>query len=199
MNEISTISTLESYFLPPSLVFEDFGWQKGFGSFGWVWKRVLAVLVEYESHLTAWPSLRYSRGIQTPPKPKLQKTPRKSSGFWSFRSPMMTSSRMLVENMVTSWSYHQKSRPIFFFDLAKSKLKVFDSGHLGQRFSSYFPVKRPARSPKLYGLSILDWHYNLIYSNCRTTAQLLWCSSYCSLMFSAYVWWHSDGCQELWG
>ena len=35
---------------------------------------VLAVLVEYESQLTAWPSLRYSRGTQAPPKPKLQKT-----------------------------------------------------------------------------------------------------------------------------
>ena len=40
--------------------------------------------------------------------------------------------------------------PFFFYDLAKSKLKVFDTGYLGLRFSSYFPVKRPARSPKLY-------------------------------------------------
>ena len=30
----------------------------------------------------------------------------------------------------------------------------------------------------------------------------MWCDVHhilCSLMFSAYVWWHSDGCQELWG
>ena len=62
---------------------------------------VLAVLVEYESQLTAWPSLRYSRGTQAPPKPKLQKT--SLTTFLIFINIIFLCCSTIVKHVLCMW------------------------------------------------------------------------------------------------
>ena len=64
-------------------------------------KMVLAVLVEYESQLTAWPSLRYSRGTQAPPKPKLQKT--SLTTFLIFINIIFLCCSTIVKHVLCMW------------------------------------------------------------------------------------------------
>ena len=55
----------------------------------------------YESQLTAWPSLRYSRGTQAPPKPKLQKT--SLTTFLIFTNIFFLCSSTTVKHVLCMW------------------------------------------------------------------------------------------------